>query len=61
VIDFVSLFGPNGEHWPVFNVADSSIVTGGILIVLMSLLGYEYDGRRSNDKNSKKSEVASGE
>jgi signal peptidase II len=61
VIDFVSLFGPNGEHWPVFNVADSSIVTGGILIVLMSLLGYEYDGRRSKDKNSRKSEVASGE
>ena len=52
VIDFVSLFGPNGEHWPVFNVADSSIVVGGILIVLLSLLGHEYDGRRSKDKKS---------
>jgi signal peptidase II len=50
VVDFVSLFGPNGEHWPVFNVADSSIVVGGILIVLLSLLGHEYDGRRSKDK-----------
>ena len=59
VIDFVSLFGPNGQYWPVFNVADSSIVVGGILIVLMSLLGYEYDGRRSRDK--KKAEVSSGE
>lgn len=60
VIDFVSLFGPNGQYWPVFNVADSSIVVGGILIVLMSLLGYEYDGRRSRDKK-KKAEVPSGE
>jgi signal peptidase II len=50
VVDFVSLFGPDGEHWPVFNVADSSIVVGGILIVLLSLLGHEYDGRRSKDK-----------
>nr|WP_232328169.1 signal peptidase II [Kibdelosporangium sp. MJ126-NF4] len=47
VVDFVSLFGPNGEYWPVFNVADSSIVVGGILIVVLSLLGHEYDGRRS--------------
>ncbi|MBP2324039.1 signal peptidase II [Kibdelosporangium banguiense] len=50
VVDFVSLFGPNGEYWPVFNVADSSIVAGGILIVVLSLLGHEYDGRRSKHK-----------
>lgn len=47
VVDFVSLFGPNGDIWPVFNVADSSIVCGGILIVLMSLLGHDYDGRKA--------------
>lgn len=44
VVDFVSLFEPNGNAWPVFNVADSSIVIGGGLIVLMALLGKEYDG-----------------
>ncbi|MFC0108771.1 signal peptidase II [Kibdelosporangium aridum] len=59
VVDFVSLFGPDGEYWPVFNVADSSIVVGGILIVVLSLLGYEYDGRRSRDK--KKTEAAPSE
>jgi len=59
VIDFVSLFGPNGDHWPVFNVADSSIVVGGILIVLLSLLGHEYDGGRAKDK--KKAEATTGE
>jgi signal peptidase II len=57
VVDFVSLFGPDGEYWPVFNVADASIVCGGILIVILSLLGQEYDGRRSQDK--KKTEAAS--
>lgn len=50
VVDFVSLFAPNGEVWPVFNVADSGIVVGGILIVLLTLLGREYDGTNSRAK-----------
>lgn len=54
VIDFVSVFAPNGEVWPVFNVADSSIVCGGALIVIMALLGRDYDGRRTTTKNQKK-------
>ncbi|GAA5114274.1 signal peptidase II [Haloechinothrix salitolerans] len=44
VVDFVSVFAPNGEVWPVFNVADSAIVCGGILIVVLTLLGREFDG-----------------
>lgn len=47
VVDFISVFAPNGEVWPVFNVADSAIVVGGILIVLLTLLGREYDGSRT--------------
>jgi signal peptidase II len=50
VVDFLSPFAPNGEVFPVFNVADSSIVCGGILIVLMALLGRDYDGRRTAEK-----------
>ncbi|WP_375546529.1 signal peptidase II [Actinophytocola gossypii] len=50
VVDFVSLFAPNGDIWPVFNVADSSIVCGGALIVLMALLGRDYDGTLTKDK-----------
>lgn len=50
VVDFVSLFAPNGEVWPVFNVADSGIVVGGILIVLLTLLGREYDGTNTRAK-----------
>jgi len=44
VVDFVSLFAPDGSVWPVFNVADSAIVCGGILVVILSLLGHDYDG-----------------
>ncbi|MPY97289.1 MAG: signal peptidase II [Actinophytocola sp.] len=44
VVDFVSVFAPNGEVWPVFNVADSVIVCGGILIVVLTFLGKEFDG-----------------
>ncbi|WP_232376213.1 signal peptidase II [Amycolatopsis aidingensis] len=44
VVDFVSVFAPNGDFFPVFNVADSAISIGAVLIVLMSLLGRDYDG-----------------
>jgi signal peptidase II len=49
VVDVVSLFAPNGRVWPVFNLADSSIVSGGVLLVLLALLGRELDGTRSRD------------
>ncbi len=46
VVDFISLLSPDGSVWPVFNLADSAIVCGGALVVLMSLLGRDYDGTR---------------
>jgi signal peptidase II len=50
VVDFVSVFGPDGRVWPVFNVADSAIVCGGILGALLALRGIEFDGTRSRAK-----------
>ena len=44
VVDMVSVFAPDGRVWPVFNVADSAIVCGGILLVLLALTGRELDG-----------------
>jgi signal peptidase II len=41
VVDFIEL-----PHWPVFNLADSAIVTGGLLMVLLSVRGITYDGSR---------------
>lgn len=54
VIDFISAFAPNGEGFAIFNIADSAICVGGVLIVLLSLLGKDYDGTSTRDKNSKK-------
>ncbi|MFD8491646.1 signal peptidase II [Amycolatopsis sp. NPDC059657] len=50
VVDFISAFAPDGRGFAVFNVADSCICVGGALIVLMSLLGRDYDGTSTKDK-----------
>jgi signal peptidase II len=41
VIDWIQL-----PHWPVFNLADSAIVCGGVLAVLLVTRGIELDGSR---------------
>ncbi|MFQ6229314.1 signal peptidase II [Nocardia sp. NPDC002869] len=46
VVDFVSV-----GWWPVFNVADSSIVCGAILLVTLTVFGFEPDGTRYKDKD----------
>lgn len=56
VVDFISLIHPYGQGFAVFNLADSSICVGGALIVLMALLGREYDGGLA--KNAKETEIA---
>jgi signal peptidase II len=38
VVDFLEL-----PHWPIFNIADSAIVTAGVLVVLLTLLGVGLD------------------
>jgi signal peptidase II len=46
VVDWISVFGPDGRHWPIFNVADSAIVCGAILAAVLALLGIDLDGSR---------------
>jgi signal peptidase II len=41
VVDWIML-----PHWPVFNLADSSIVCGGVLAVLLAMRGVHIDGSR---------------
>ena len=43
VVDFLSI-----GWWPVFNVADPSVVGGAIMLVVLSLFGFDFDavGRR---------------
>ena len=42
VVDWIEVT----RYWPVFNLADSAIVCGGILTVLLALLGYHLNGTR---------------
>ncbi len=41
VVDFLEL-----PHWPIFNLADSAIVTAAVLMVLQTLRGIGLDGTR---------------
>jgi len=44
VVDWIEVT----RYWPVFNVADSAIVCGGILTVLLAMFGYHLDGTRGD-------------
>jgi signal peptidase II len=44
VVDFIDF-----RVWPVFNLADSAIVCGGLLAVLLSIRGIELDGSRKSE------------
>jgi signal peptidase II len=41
VVDWIQL-----PHWPVFNLADSAVVCGGVLVFLLTMRGIPLDGRR---------------
>ena len=55
VVDMISLFGPYGEHFAVFNIADSCLSVGVVLAVLLELTGRQRDGSRAT---SRKAETA---
>ena len=46
VVDFVSI-----GWWPVFNVADSAICVGGVILVVLALRGHDIDGTRAGDRS----------
>ena len=46
VVDMISVFGPYGEYFAVFNIADSCLTVGVVLAVLLELTGRQRDGTR---------------
>ncbi|GAA1603879.1 hypothetical protein GCM10009679_04580 [Saccharothrix algeriensis] len=46
VVDFISVFDPHGQAFPIFNVADMALVGGVSLAILLELLGRQRDGTR---------------
>ena len=47
VVDWI---GVVPRYYPIFNLADSAIVCGGILTVILAMRGYHLDGTRSVDE-----------
>jgi len=47
VVDFISVFDEAGRAFPIFNLADSALVCGVILAVLLELTGRRRDGGRA--------------
>jgi signal peptidase II len=56
VVDFLAL-----PFWPVFNVADMAVVGAAILMMVLALLGIDFDGTRHVDEKSADGDEADGE
>jgi signal peptidase II len=50
--DVVDWIGVVPRYYPIFNLADSAIVCGGILTVILAMRGYHLDGTRSVGEHS---------
>jgi signal peptidase II len=46
VVDFISVFAPGGEDFPIFNAADSALCIGVGLAILLEFTGRRRDGTR---------------
>lgn len=55
VVDWIQL-----PHWPVFNLADSAIVCGGVLWVLLAARGFHLDGTREPGPDEEERPPAAG-
>ena len=51
VVDFLSVFAPDGRAFPVFNLADSAIVCGGILGALLAAARHRVRRHRGPTKD----------
>jgi signal peptidase II len=46
VVDFISVFAPAGEKFPIFNTADSALFCGVVLAIALEFWGFRRDGTR---------------
>jgi signal peptidase II len=46
VVDFISVFSPDGHYFAIFNVADSALTCGVVLAIGLEVTGRRRDGTR---------------
>ncbi len=56
VIDFIDL-----QWWPIFNVADSCVVVGGILLVIVTVFGSDPDAQPVDERVDQRNDNRPGE
>jgi len=58
VVDFISVFKPDAQAFPIFNIADSALCCGVVLIVLLELTGHGFSPESRKADEQKKRETA---
>jgi signal peptidase II len=61
VVDFLSLFAPYGQKFPIFNVADMALSFGVALAILLEFTGRMRDGSRLPRVGKKTAEKSTAE
>lgn len=52
VVDFIDVYYQQ-HHWPAFNIADSAICVGAVMLVIDSLRGEQNDDESAVDENER--------
>ncbi len=61
VVDFISVFAPGGNAFPIFNLADSALFCGVVLAITLEFLGFRRDGTRVRPGTGSRGAGSSGE
>ena len=54
VVDFIDVYYGNA-HWPAFNIADSAIFVGAVILGIDSIVGHRREKQEAKDQGDKSS------
>jgi signal peptidase II len=61
VVDFISVFAPAGQDFPIFNAADSALSCGVVLAIVLEFSGRRRDGSRVVATSSRSRDADAGD
>jgi signal peptidase II len=61
VVDFISVFAPAAEKFPIFNIADASLTVGVVLAIALELFGVRRDGTRAVEEKDADQATSTGD